>query len=92
MNVGEWAGLILSLLALVITIVVFIYDAIRKWYWKIPTISWDQWVALRAWRDSGYKFRNFPMLVALLPIGMSLQAIGILIHFLAGLQKKGLQK
>ena len=89
MNFGEWFGLILFLLAFVITGDVLGYDAWRKWVWHIPTISWLQWVALREW---WYHGQPFPWLVMILPAGVGLQAVGLMIHFLSGLGRGGVGK
>jgi hypothetical protein len=80
MTFWQYFGLTLMLAAFVITMLILIYDALRAWYWEIPTISSQIWTKLASWR-SGNGF--FPWAAALLPLGVALQAIGLLIHLLS---------
>lgn len=88
MNAWERRGLELAVVALVITIAIAIYDVIR-YLCGLQTISENIWANLVTWRSGGYRFSEFPVLTILLPAGVSLQAVGLLVHLAAGLLPGG---
>lgn len=84
MNRLEAIGLWWGAAALVITIAFVGYD-ISRYVRGLETISENIWAYLRAWQAGGYKFGQFPWEAVILPLGVSQQAIGLLIHLMAGL-------
>jgi hypothetical protein len=85
MNFAERWGLYLALAALIITVGIAAYDFFGLYLQGKTTISESVWQTLSAWRDGGYRIRDFPVLTILLPAGASLQSIGLAIHLFAGL-------
>jgi hypothetical protein len=87
MNLWETIGLDWFLLAFAVTVGVLSYDA-TLFARGLETISDHIWDHLIAWRDSGYKLMQFPLLTVLLPFGVSQQAVGLFVHLIAGLIKR----
>ena len=83
MNRGEAFGLWYMLAALAITLGVLGYDG-WAYFTGHQTISDRIWLKLQAWR---YSNAAFPWWSLVLPFGMSQQAVGLIVHFVAGMYR-----
>jgi hypothetical protein len=81
MNRGETAGLVLMLVALGITILILLYDLYLARTGQ-QTISQGLWIKLSAWSAGT---GPFPWMTLILPAGISVQSLGLLLHFFAGM-------
>lgn len=71
MTTNQWIGLIGTLLTLGIEVCIFVYDAIRSWILRKPSISMGCWKEVKEWQANGFKLAEIPSKPLLLSLGVA---------------------